>query len=54
MGAYNYFSSEEWVLGHIMFDIISYWIEGNSPGDTTPVLKRINPNWYNYFNPPKK
>ena len=39
-GTYNYASPDDW-FGHFIYDMIPYFIWGNTPSDTTPFKNRI-------------
>jgi len=40
MGTYNYFHPEDEKVKHFVFDVIPWWFFGNSPYDTTSIIKR--------------
>lgn len=53
-GTFNYYPGDGVVGGtlHFAFDMLPYYVNGNSPEDTTPLLKRIYPPAHNLVFPP--
>ena len=45
IGTYNHFSPKD-AVKHALFDVIPYWLWGNSENDRTPLGNRLLGNWF--------
>lgn len=46
MGTYNFYSAKDNPIRHFVFDILPYWLWGNTENDKTPLSNRILGKWW--------